>query len=799
MFLRLGACRRAVLAAALIATIAIGAVPAAAAIVPSTDIVIYGCTPAGITAAIEARHLERTVTLVCRDAYVGGMTSNGLGWADTGNHSAIGGMARQFYRDVKAHYAALGMPTQTKAQTQSDGDDLDAMWVFEPHVAEEIYERWLARAGIAPVRSAPLRRDGKGVTKHGARLSVLTTIDGRRFAGRVFIDASYEGDLMAEAGVSFATGRESNAMYGETLNGIQVAQAVHHQFDRDVDPYVIPGDPASGLLPRIEPGPPGRDGDGDERIQAYTYRLCMTRLASEVAPFPKPASYDPRQYELLARYLDAGWRDLFAKYDPIPNGKTDTNNHGAFSFDNIGMNYKYPRGSDAERARIAAEHRDYQQGLLWFMQNDPRSPADVRASLQKWGLCRSEFVHNGHWPREMYIREARRMVTDFVMTERHLRGLESTPASIGLGSYNMDSHNVRRYVDERGFARNEGDIQVSPGRAYEIGYGAIVPRRTEAENLLVPVALSASHIAYGSIRMEPVFMILGQSAAAAAAIALEEGKPVQQVPYSKLRARLLEVGQIIQPNETPLRPPSGGRGVGDYTLHDFAAKWMMQQDDIAEIERYRQANRALLAEGDRRSRVVFIGDSITENWKMLEAHSDGVSRWVNRGISGSNTTQMLLRFEDDAVGLQPATVVILGGTNDFRAYVGSPAGVVEGAIERIRRNVTAMSDIATARGIAVVLCSIPPAGRELERIARDPAGIARANAWLASFAQERGYRFVNYATVLSDESGFMKRELSSDGIHPNEAGYRAMMTALEAALLSPVPKQDPSAQRRFRD
>jgi hypothetical protein len=521
------------------------AIPVSATEQSAAHIVIYGCTPAGITAAIEARRLHQSVNLICRDAYVGGMTTNGLGWADTGNHNAIGGMARQFYRDVRAYYAARGLPTQTKSQTESKGDDFDAMWVFEPHVAEAIYEQWLTRAGIVPVRSAPLRRDGEGVEKQGARLTALMTVDGRRFAGRVFIDASYEGDLMAEAGVTFTVGRESNATYRETLNGIQTVHAIHHQFDRDVDPYVRPGDRSSGLLPRIESGPAGRDGDGDRRIQAYMYRLCMTQVPARAAPFPKPANYDPRQYELLARYLDAGWRDLFAKYDPIPNGKTDSNNHGPFSFDNIGMNYEYPTGSDSQRARIATEHREYQQGLLWFMQNDPRSPADVRASMREWGLCRDEFVDNGHWPREMYVREARRMVSDFVMTENHLRGTQPTPASIGLGSYNMDSHNVRRYVDARGFARNEGDIQVSPGRSYEIGYGAIVPKRTEAENLLVPVALSASHIAFGSIRMEPVFMILGQSAGAAAAIAVREHRPVQQVSYRKLRDRLLKQGQIL--------------------------------------------------------------------------------------------------------------------------------------------------------------------------------------------------------------------------------------------------------------
>lgn len=515
----------------------------------ASDIVIYGCTPAGITAAIEGRRQGHSVTLICRDAHIGGMTTNGLGWSDTGNHRAIGGIARQFYRDVKQHYASRNKSTWLKALSDAAAGDDDAMWAFEPHVAMAIYEHWLKRENIVPIRSAPLRRDGNGVSKRDATLLALETIDGRRFPGAVFIDASYEGDLMAEAKVSFATGRESNTTYGETLNGIQAAKATQHQFDRHVDPYVIPGKRASGLLPRISADPIGKEGEGDRRIQAYTFRLCMTDVPANAVPFPRPANYDPRQYELLGRYLDAGWRELFTKYQRIPNGKTDTNNHGAFSLDNIGMNYAYPTASDAERARIVAEHRDYQQGLLWFMQNDVRTPVDVRNSMKDWGLCKDEFIDNGHWPREMYVREARRMVSDFVMTENHLRGRQPTDRSIGLGSYNMDSHNVQRYVDARGFARNEGDIQVSPGRAYEISYGAIMPRRKEAENLLVPVALSASHIAYGSIRMEPVFMILGQSAAAAASLAIKERQPVQQVSYAKLRARLKQQGQVLEPIE----------------------------------------------------------------------------------------------------------------------------------------------------------------------------------------------------------------------------------------------------------
>lgn len=236
------------------------------------------------------------------------------------------------------------------------------------------------------------------------------------------------------------------------------------------------------------------------------------------------------------------------------------------------------------------------------------------------------------------------------------------------------------------------------------------------------------------------------------------------------------------PAGAQLRPPSGGRGVGDYTLHDFAAKWMMQVDDLAEISRHAAANRALLAERDARPRVVFIGDSITENWSGLEERGGGRARWVNRGISGSNTSQMLLRFEDDAVALSPRTVVVMGGTNDLRAYVGTPAAVVEGAFARVRRNVTAMADIAAGRGFHVILSAVPPVGRDLDRIARDPAGVARINAWLRGFARERKLGFVDYGAVLADADGYMKASLSADGIHPNAQGYALMLPLIEAAV-----------------
>lgn len=534
---------RPMLAAALLLA---GAADASTVAHAPADIVIYGCTSAGVIAAVEARRLGRSVLLVCRDAYVGGMTTNGLGWSDTGNHRAIGGLSLEFYRRVKRHYddpAAWTFARRPESAENFVNDD--AMWQFEPKVAEGIYEAWLKEAGVTVVRSQPIDRRGGAVEVRAGRIVAFRSGTGRRFAGRVFIDASYEGDLMAGAGVGFAVGREANATYGETLNGVQMANTTNHQFTLDVDPYVIPGKPGSGLLPRVTADPIAPDGTGDHRIQAYTFRMCLTDVPANRTPFPRPRHYDPRQYALLKRYMDAGYRDFFRKFDRIPNGKTDTNNFGAFSFDDIGMNYRYPEGTDTERAAIIQEHVDYQQGLLWFMANDPGVPAETRTEMARWGLCKDEFTANGNWPREVYVREARRMVSDFVMAEPHLRGTKATPRPVGMGSYNMDSHNVRRIVDARGFARNEGNIEVSPERAYPISYDAIIPKRQEATNLLVPVALSASHIAYGSIRMEPVFMILGQSAAAAASIAIREGRSVQDVDYGMLKQQLLSEQQIL--------------------------------------------------------------------------------------------------------------------------------------------------------------------------------------------------------------------------------------------------------------
>ncbi len=530
------------------------AVPAAEPPV-TADVVIYGGTSAAIVAALQAQAMGKSVVVVSPDRHLGGLTSGGLGWTDSGNKAVIGGLAREFYRRIKRHYDrpeawVHQKPEHYKHFRPHD----DAIWVFEPKVAEAAFDDWVAEEAIPLIRDAWLDRE-RGVVKEGERIVSITTLDGRTFAGTMFIDATYEGDLMAAAGVSFTTGREANATYGETLNGVQTKRAASHQFKNKVSPYVVPDDPASGLLPRIHAGPPGEEGEGDHRIQAYNFRLCLTNVPANRVPFPKPAGYDPLQYELLLRDLQAGSRHVFGKFDPAPNGKTDTNNHGSFSTDNIGMNYDYPEASYERRREIIAEHAAYQQGYFWFLTHDPRVPEDVRQQMGQWGLAKDEFLDNGHWPHQIYVREARRMVADFVVAEPHLRRKMPTPDSVGMGSYNMDSHHVQRYVahdkDGRAYARNEGDIQVSPGGPYPVSYRAIVPKVGECENLLVPVAVSASHIAYGSIRMEPVFMILGQSAATAAALAIDGGVPVQEVPYERLRERLLADGQVLEFTPAP--------------------------------------------------------------------------------------------------------------------------------------------------------------------------------------------------------------------------------------------------------
>jgi len=347
--------------------------------------------------------------------------------------------------------------------------------------------------------------------------------------------------------VSYTVGREANALYDEQWNGVQKGVFHHgHYFKSDISPYVVPGDPSSGILPRISTEDPGENGKGDQRLQAYCFRMCLTDHAENRVAITRPPDYDSTQYELLRRVFAANWNEVFGKFDPIPNHKTDVNNHGPFSTDNIGMNYDYPEASYERRREIIQEHTSYQKGLLWFLSSDPAVPYEIREKMSHWGFARDEFTDHGHWPHQIYVREARRMVGAMVMTENEVLGHKPVDQPVGMGSYTMDSHNVQRYITAEGYVQNEGDIGVHPGNPYQIDRRSLMPAAEECTNLLVPVCLSSSHIAFGSIRMEPVFMILGQSAATLAVLAIEKGTGVQEIPYEFLRARLLEDGQILE-------------------------------------------------------------------------------------------------------------------------------------------------------------------------------------------------------------------------------------------------------------
>lgn len=528
------------------------------------DVVVYGGTAGGVAAAVQAARMGKTAVVVEPSQHVGGLTSGGLGYTDSGNKAVVGGIAREFYRRLKKHYDDPAAWTFGKRDEHKGyRKDEDAQWTFEPKVAERVLRAMLAEHKIPVVLGERLdRAPGKGVKLSGKRITAFVTESGKEFAGKAFIDATYEGDLMAAAGVTYAVGREANAKYGETLNGVARRWNTHnHRFVVKVDPFVKPGDKTSGLLHGIDPGPLPPDGEGDHRVQAYCYRLCMSLDPENRAPFAKPADYDEAKYELLFRNFEAGDGRVPMKPDMMPNGKTDTNNNFAVSTDYIGQNYKYPDGSYAERDAILKAHESYQKGLMWALQNHPRVPAKVRAVYAKWGLPKDEFTDNGGWPHQIYVREARRMVSDYVATEKDCRRLVNTPESVGMGSYAMDSHNCARTLAADGTVQNEGDVQEQTGGPYKVSYKSVVPKAGECPNLLVPVCLSSSHIAYGSIRMEPVFMVLGQSAATAAVLAIDAGISVQELPYAKLRARLLADKQVLE-----YAAPKAGAGIDPKTL-----------------------------------------------------------------------------------------------------------------------------------------------------------------------------------------------------------------------------------------
>ena len=541
------------------------------------DIVIYGSSPAAISAAVQAGRMGKSAVVVSPETRIGGLTTGGLGQTDVGNKSAFGGIALEFYKDVAKWYAESAHWTrQTPEQYKPDGQTAgtmgkDSMWTFEPSAALAILEGWERRDGLDIRRGEWLDRDG-GVTKEGGRIVSIKTLSGNVYRGKVFIDATYEGDLMAAAGVSYTVGREANSVYGETISGVQFREAKGHQLKWHVSPYVEEGNPESGLLPGIEQrNPDEKDGDGDKRVQAYCFRMCLTDDPANRIPFKKPANYDEREYELLFRNFAKGETAIPWINSKMPNRKTDTNNRLGFSTDFIGRNYEWPEASYERRAEIFKAHLDYQQGLMWTLANHPRVPEKIRAEVSKWGTCKDEFLDGpgDGWQSQLYVREARRMVGEYVMTEHECRGDRAAPRPVAMGAYTMDSHNVRRVVTAKGNVQNEGDVQdrgrysawgpdaakrAKGGRMkpYGIDYGAICPKRGECVNLLVPVCLSASHMAFGSIRMEPVFFALGQVAGTAGAMAAANGSAVQDVPYDALAARLVAEGQVLSLDARPV-------------------------------------------------------------------------------------------------------------------------------------------------------------------------------------------------------------------------------------------------------
>ncbi|MBZ5623245.1 MAG: FAD-dependent oxidoreductase [Acidobacteriia bacterium] len=502
------------------------------------DVVVYGGTAGGAIAAVSAAREGLKTALLEPGSHIGGMVSGGLSWTDFGKKEVIGGYALEFYKRIGKYY---GMGRY--------GNDL--AWYHEPHVAEAILRQMLSEAGVTLFEHHRLR-EKDAVRKSGAVVRQIVMENGVTFSAKVFIDSSYEGDLMAQAGIGYTWGREASSQYDESLAGVR-GRTPYHQFLVDVPAYASGG----SLLPEIFAGKPGPAGSADQKVQAYNYRMCFSEVPENQVAFARPAGYQPARYELLARLIAArtaaegrvpGLR-TFLKLDRIPNGKLDVNNQGAFSTDYIGASWNYPNATYAERARIRQAHRDYTAGLFYFLANDAQVPEPLRSEMNAFGLCRDEFTDNGNWPSQLYIREARRMVGEYVVVQKDLQSELTKPDAIGMGSYNSDSHNIERIVDAGGFVRNEGDMQV-PVKPYQIPYRVMLPKPTEARNVLVPVAFSASHVAYSSLRMEPQYMIIGQAAGVAAKLAIENRTAVQDVDTGRLTALLRQQGAVFE-----YRPP----------------------------------------------------------------------------------------------------------------------------------------------------------------------------------------------------------------------------------------------------
>ncbi|MBT64836.1 MAG: xanthan lyase [Puniceicoccaceae bacterium] len=492
------------------------------------DICVYGASPAGLTAALQAKVAGQFVALIATGEHVGGMLVEGLGSQDinnngTQNQLVIGGLSREFYQRVGAKYG--------EAFTSK----------FECHVAEEVIEEWIAETGIEVFRNERLAEHYSAVLKEGSGIREIEMESGKRFRATVFIDATIEGDLMKWAGVSFVTGREGNATYGESLNGIR--EFSFRQFEVDVDPYIIPGDPGSGLIATVQDEPKGKPGDGDNSIMGFCFRQCLTQDPANQLPFQKPVNYDPADYEIYRRYLAAGGT-LFTPIIKLPQGKTDLGSWHDLSGNLYGYNHGWPDGTYAERQAIYDAHKDFIEGLYWFLCHDPAVPQALQAEWSKWGLAADEFTDNHGWPRSLYIRTGRRMLADYVITEAHTKGSDLAEDAIGVAWWPPDAHHTRRIVED-GVVRNEGFFFEHDYVPFPISYRAMTPKASECTNLLVPAALSSSYVGYGSVRLEWTQMVCGQSAALAAIEAIHANSAVQSINYPKLKQDLLDAGQIL--------------------------------------------------------------------------------------------------------------------------------------------------------------------------------------------------------------------------------------------------------------
>lgn len=470
------------------------------------------------------------------------MVSGGLGHTDTGKKETIGGLSLEFFRRVGREYGR------------------SVAWDFEPHVAEKVFKQMVSEANVNVCYRHRLKEHG-GVQKRNARIVEVFTENGRRFPAQAFVDATYEGDLLAQAGVSFAWGREGRDEYNESYAGVREADRyAHHRFEVPVSAY----DAHGKLLPNIQAGPRGKIGAGDKKVQAYNFRLCLTKNKDNQIPIPKPSHYDPRQFALLARLIAADIKKnghppsmhRLTSMSPLPNGKLDLNNNGAFSTDYIGGSWEYPTASYRQKDRIWHEHFDYTAGFFYFLAYDPQVPEPLRNEVKQWGLAKDEFADMDHWPFQLYVREARRMIGDFVMTQHDAETALTKPDPIGMGSYNMDAHNSQRYVQEDGTVQNEGDTEV-PTIPYQISYRVLLPKASECRNLLVPVCTSASHVAYGTLRLEPVYMIMGEAAGIAAKMAIDRRQSVQEIDAGKLAQELKAKGAVMEwtnPHDLKLTP-----------------------------------------------------------------------------------------------------------------------------------------------------------------------------------------------------------------------------------------------------